>query len=405
MSNFAFGTYRISDHNPQHIAALKEAINAGVTMIDTSSNYMDGGAERAIALAFREFDEDILEGIEIVSKFGYIQNENMQRHQETPFDEVVEYSPECFHCISQTFIEDQLTQTLKRLERTSLDCYLVHNPEYYLLDAINRGVTKDDRLDEMYKRLFDAFMTLEVEIKNGRIKSYGVSSNSFSKLRSDEEFLPFEDLITLAEDAADEIGNDKHGFTTIQLPINILETNGLKCATWSHENGLRVLVNRPLNAQYEGLMYRLADYDESTEYYNHFNELMEVCDNDMLRPLFNLLEELDDNKHKFGWIGDYDAFLYSNIIPHIKTSLEVVDEENRETMYNFIDMFLTEYRKMVAYECSRATRTKLKEPLSECTGRMQECAINFLLQRESIDFILVGMRKPSYVNETMSLLD
>ena len=405
MSNFAFGTYRISEHNPQHIAALKEAISSGITMIDTSSNYMDGGAERAIAQAYREFDEDVLEDIEIVSKFGYIQNENMKRHEELPFDEVVEYSPECFHSIAQSFIEDQLSHTLQRLERTSLDCYLIHNPEYYILDAIKKGVDKDDRLDEMYKRLYDAFMALELEIKNGRIKSYGISSNSFSKLRSDEEFLPYEDLLTLAEDAAYEIGNEKHGFTTIQLPINILETDGLKCASWSHENGLRVLVNRPLNAQHEGLMYRLADYDESREYYNHFNELMDVTDNDMLRPLFNLLEELDDNKHKFTWLGDYDSFLYSNIIPHIKTSLEVVDEENRETMYNFIDMFLTEYRKMVAYECSKLTRIKLKENLAECTSSMQECALKFLMQRESIDFILVGMRKPSYVNEIMSLLD
>ena len=37
MSNFAFGTYRITDQNPQHIQALREAIDSGITMIDTSS--------------------------------------------------------------------------------------------------------------------------------------------------------------------------------------------------------------------------------------------------------------------------------------------------------------------------------------------------------------------------------
>ena len=402
MSNFAFGTYRISDQNPQHIAALKEAINSGITMIDTSSNYMNGGAERAIALAFKEFDSDLTEDIEIVSKFGYIQNENMQRHLETPFDEVVEYSPTCFHSISQTFMQDQLTHTLGRLQMQSLDCYLIHNPEYYILDAIAKGIDKDDRLDEMYKRLFDAFMALELEVKNGRIRSYGISSNSFSKPRNSEEFLPYEDLLTLASDAAQEIGNETHSFTTIELPINLLELDGLKCASWSHENGLRVLANRPLNAQAEGLMYRLAEYDESYEYYNHFNELMEVSDNQMLRPLFNLLEQLDDNKHKFGWLGDYDTFLYSGVIPHIKKSLDVVEEENRDIMYNFIDMFLSEYRKMVAYECSKKTRIKLKKYFAECTLSMQECALRFLMQRENVDFILVGMRKPSYVNEIMS---
>ncbi|MCK4737421.1 MAG: aldo/keto reductase, partial [Sulfurimonas sp.] len=82
MSNFAFGTYRISDLNPQHIEALKVAIDSGITMIDTSSNYMDGGAERAIALAFREFDEDKRDQVEIVSKYGYIQGSNLLDYKE-----------------------------------------------------------------------------------------------------------------------------------------------------------------------------------------------------------------------------------------------------------------------------------------------------------------------------------
>ncbi|MDQ7045909.1 MAG: aldo/keto reductase [Sulfurimonas sp.] len=405
MSNFAFGTYRISEHNPQHIQALKLAIQSGITMIDTSSNYMNGSAERAIALVFKDFEEDILEDVEVVSKFGYIQNDNMARHKENPFDEVVEYSENCFHCISQSFIEDQLGKTLARLEMQTLDCYLIHNPEYYLLDAINRGIEKDERLDEMYKRLFDAFMALELAVQNGNIKSYGISSNSFSKARTDEEFLPFDDLLTLAEDAAGEIGNDIHSFTTIQLPINILETEGLKCASWAKKNGLRVLVNRPLNAQYEGLMYRLADYDESRDYYAHFNELMDVCDNDTLRSMFNLLEQLDDNKHKFGWIGDYDSFLYSEIIPHMKKSVELIDEENKETMLNYIDMFLTEYRKMVEYECSKSTKVTLKDYFLKCSTSMQECAIKFLSQRDNVDYILIGMRKPRYVSEVMTLLD
>ena len=254
MSNFAFGTYRISDYNPQHIEALKEAIDSGITMIDTSSNYMDGGAERAIALAFREFDEDIKAKVEIVSKFGYIQGVNLQRHQDEAFEEVVEFSKDCFHSISKSFIQDQLTESLKRLEMKKIDCYLIHNPEYYLLDAINKGVDKDDRLDEMYVRLYRAFVTLETEVKNGRIGSYGISSNSFSKPQNSDEFMPYEDLITIADKASEDVGNETHNFTTIQLPINILEREGLKCASWARDNGLRVLANRPLNAEYDGSM-------------------------------------------------------------------------------------------------------------------------------------------------------
>jgi len=403
MSNFAFGTYRITDENPQHIQALKVAIESGIKLIDTSSNYMDGAAERAIALALRSFDDDKRQEVEIVSKFGYIQGSNMLAHKEDPFEDVVEYSESCFHSISKSFMLDQLEKSLLRLELTKIDCYLLHNPEYYIYHHLNKGTSTDDILDNMFDRIFDIFVALEEQIKNGTIGSYGISSNSFSKSSKDADFLPYEDLITLADRAAEMVGNDTHSFTTIQLPINMLETEGLKCASWAKENGLRVLVNRPLNAQKDELMFRLADYDESSEYYHHLNELLDVSDNEELRSLYNLLEQLDENKHKFGWIGDYDSFLYAQIIPHIKTTLESIDEENLDTMLKYIDMFLIEYRKMVAYECSKTTRVQLKDELEYCTSSLQECAIRFLNMRESIDFILIGMRKPSYVLDIMAL--
>ena len=403
MSNFAFGTYRISDYNLQHIEALKEAIKSGVTMIDTSPNYMDGSAQRAVALALREFDESKRQDIEIISKFGYIQGSNMQKHKERPFDEVVEFNEDCYHCISQSFLQDQLEVSMSNLEVDKIDCYMIQNPEYYLIDAINNGIDEDDRLDEMYRRIYKAFVALEEEIKAGNILSYGISSNSFALSQNNEEFLPYKDLITLAQDASVFVGNKIHSFTTIELPINLLEREGLKCASWAKENGLRVLANRPLNAKKDNLMYRLADYDESREYYHHFNELMEVCDNDVLKSLYNLLDELDASKHKFGWIGDYEAFFYAQVVPHIKKSLEPIDDANRETMFNLIDLFFQEYRKMVAHECSKNTRVTLKEYLSDCNSSLQECAIKFLMQQNSIDFILVGMRKPLYVHDIISL--
>ena len=87
----------------------------------------------------------------------------------------------------------------------------------------------------------------------------------------------------------------------------------------------------------------------------------------------------------------------------MKKTLEAVDEENSKTMLNFIDMFLGEYRKMVAYECSRKTRAQLKDFFRECNSTMQECAIKFLMEQESIDYILVGMRKPTYIHQILLL--
>lgn len=404
MSKFAFGTYRISEYNLQHIQALKEALHSGVALIDTSSNYMDGSAERAIAKALKEFDASKRESIEIVSKVGYIQGQNMKLHQETPFDDVVLYDPNCYHSIAPSFIEQQLTLSLERLETNYIDCYLLHNPEYYILEAINRGVTKDEILDGMYERIYRAFVALEKEVANKRIVSYGISSNSFAKLSSDEEFLPYEDLVTLAMNAAESLGHKEHSFTTIQLPINLLEQEGLKCATWAKKNGLRVLANRPLNAMQDNQMYRLAEYEESREYYHYLNELLEVCESEILAPLYNLIEQLDANKHKFGWIGDYESFLFTQILPHSKNVLlKINDEESRDALLNVIEMFLNEYKIMVAYECGKRTKERVAKDHCTSAETLQECALKFLLQKAEIDYVLVGMRKPSYVSEVLAI--
>ena len=374
MSNFAFGTYKVSDYNPQHIQALKDAFKYGVEMVVTSSNYLDGASERAVALALEGVEESFRESVEVISKYKLEQN-----------------------------LDEQLNLSFQRLQRNIIDCYLIENPEELLFEFIKNGVEKDDRLDSMNAKLFDAFLELELAVKNKKILSYGISSDAFSVEHMSDYFLPYEDILTLAQDAAEEVKNKKHSLTTIELPVNMLELDGLKCASWAKENNLRVLASRPLNALSSKGMFRLAEYDEGYEYYHHLNELLEVTDNEMLKPLYNLIEELDDTKHKFSFIGDYDSFLYTQMIPHIKTSLEVLDEENATTMLNFIDLFLQEYRKMVSYECSKTTKKQLQKLFENCDGLMQECALRFLMAKKEIDYIVIGMRKPSYVDEVLAL--
>jgi aryl-alcohol dehydrogenase-like predicted oxidoreductase len=402
MSSFAFGTYRVSDHNPLHIEALKEALYSGIKLIDTSANYTNGGAERAIAKALNSIEEEYRD-VEIVSKFGYIQGSNMSLHKENAYEDVVEYSPDCYHSIAPSFMQDQLQRSLERLQLNKIDCYLLHNPEYFLYDAIKKGIDKEAMLDQMYKRISKVFVALEQEVASGTIGSYGISSNSFSKQDSAEDFLPYEDLVTLAKNAAIEAGNEQHSFTTIQLPINLLEQEGLKCAAWAKENGLRVLANRPLNAFYDGLMFRLAEYEEPNDYYTNLNELLEVCNTQTLQTLFNLVEQMDATKHKFGWIGDYEVFVNMQILPHIKNAIENLDKTLVSALLEYVDKFLLSYRDMVAYECSKATKIQLKSILKDCEKKLQECALEFLQKQKNVDYILVGMRKPSYVAGVLAL--
>jgi aryl-alcohol dehydrogenase-like predicted oxidoreductase len=405
-SKIAFGTYRISDNNPEHIQAIKSAVEAGVRLIDTSTNYMDGGAERAIAIALNDLDDTLTCKLEIVSKFGYLQGSTLKRVKEDgeEFAELVKFTDYVYHCIHPDFLKDQLSESLSRLHVSKIECYLIHNPEYYFLDALNNNIEYAIAMDGMFERIYKAFVGLELEVKAGRILSYGISSNSFAKAVDDIEFLPYEDLIIFAENAAQEAGNDTHSFTTIQLPINILEQEGLKCAAWAKQNGLRVLANRPLNTQKDNLMYRLAEYDEPQEYFHHLNSILQLLEDDSTKTLFNLIEQLDSARHKFGWIGEYESFLYREIIPHISKSLQKLDENIQDALIQNIDAFLQQYEKMVAYECCKTTKTLLKDEFSSCDKRLQACALEFVLENKNIDYVLVGMRKTRYVSDVMSLV-
>lgn len=399
MAQIGFGTYRITDLDPEHIESLRVAFENGITIVDTSSNYMAGGAERAIAKAMFELDDDKKEAIKITSKFGYIQGALLEEIKDKEYKEIVEYAPHLFHCIHPDFMRDQLFDTLQRLDQKSIECYLLHNPEYYIMDALNKGIKRSSVLDEMYRRFYEVFLALEESVNEGKIESYGISSNSFSVSSSSLEFLPYEDLLLIAQRAAEKVGNKVHHFTTIELPINILEVEGLKCAAWAKENGLRVMANRPLNAMKDKLMFRLAEYRQGDNYYNYLNELLEITDNEKLKTIHNLLNQLDEVKHKFGFVDEYNAFYYQNILPHIRKVIGSLEQDDQIALSQILEQFFKEYKMMVAYETSKTTKTSLKNIFSHSSDSMQKAALEFLNNEPNVDVILVGMRKVSYVNE------
>ena len=276
-SRIGFGGYRVDDDTPAHRDALTHALRSGCNVVDTSTNYTDGGSERLIGDALgglvkaRAIARD--EAI-VVTKAGYVQGENLELAREresagTPFPDVVKYADGVWHCIHPEFLRDQLARARGRLQLETVDVCLLHNPEYYLTDAHERSHgTLEKRRQELDRRMRDAFAFLEAEVAAGRIGVYGVSSNTCTRPASDPEFTSLTRMLELAR----ETGGAGHRFRVLQLPMNLYEAGaalernngpGLSRTVLEHAaaEGIGVLVNRPLNAMVGEGMLRLADVE------------------------------------------------------------------------------------------------------------------------------------------------
>jgi hypothetical protein len=274
-SRLGFGCYRVDDETPEHREALIQAILGGVTLIDTSTNYMDGDSERLVGSVLAELTRDgrlPRSEVVVVSKIGYLQGRNLALAKEreaagTPFPEMVKYMDGCWHCIHPEFLRDQLDRSLERLQLETLDVCLLHNPEYFFSDAKRRRVGRLEELrEQFYRRLIEAFTRLEAEVAAGRIAWFGVSSNTAVSPPDDFEATSLSRML----EAAVAAGGSGHHFRVLQIPMNLFESGALGATgaavpsartvlDVAAEAGMAVLTNRPLNANAGERLIRLAD--------------------------------------------------------------------------------------------------------------------------------------------------
>ena len=273
VSRLGFGGYRVDDAHPMFAQALRQALAGGCNLIDTSTNYTDGGSERLVGAVL---SEEVGAGrlrrdeVVVVSKVGYVQGQNLalaegRRRGGDPFPEMVEYMDGCWHCVHPQWLDDQLERSLERLRLQALDVCLLHNPEYFFSDAVHRGLRQEqlpEVRDEFYRRLEAAFGYFETQVKAGRIKWYGVSSNSVTASVDDPESTS----LTRMWAAAERAGGAAHHFRVLQLPMNLVESGAVFEANNEGQTvlekaralGVGVLVNRPLNAIVGNQLLRLA---------------------------------------------------------------------------------------------------------------------------------------------------
>ena len=451
VSQAGFGCYRVDASIPEHGKTLRRALLAGVNLIDTSSNYSDGGSERLVGAVL----EDLVssgrisrESVVVVSKVGYLQGQNYELSQErkrqgNPFKELVRYADGLEHCIHPEFLQDQLTRSLKRLGLAGLDFYLLHNPEYFLSWAHKTGLSSEEARREYYGRIESAFQYLETEVQEGRISFYGISSNTFPSPAADPEFTSLEDIWEIAQSIS-----SKHHFRLIQLPMNLHETGGSternqsggqNVLQFAHDKQIGVLINRPLNAIIDNRLIRLAEVQatqaaSTEEISERINDLIsaEEALRQKIIPELNLTPSLQAQvldqaatgavlKQHWQNLGTYER--WQELVeyyfgPRIKGVVQFLEQHENppESVFSWISSYRetlgSAFRAIASvYQQQAAEKsTQIKGQVSSTdadwaeASTLSQMAIRALRSTSGITNVLVGMRQESYVDDVIEEL-
>lgn len=223
VSSIGLGTYlgHWDDHTDQmYQEATKRAIELGCNVIDSAINYRFQRSERSIGAALKQlFDSGKASRDEIIiaTKGGFfafdgepprdsnrwIKENLIETGAASPAD-IVES-----HCMSPSYLDNQLSQSLKNLGVETIDIYYIHNPETQL-DGVSR--------DEFRRRLRAAFEFLEQAAGDGRIQLYGTATwNGYRVSQQTRGYLSLAEI----EQVAREVAGDGHHFRVIQLPYNL----------------------------------------------------------------------------------------------------------------------------------------------------------------------------------------
>ena len=420
MGSVGFGTYRVSIKSNEHREALLAALTAGCTLIDTSSNYTNGESEELIGDILSKNPE--FNPI-IVTKAGYVQGKNLKTLADLnaagkALEDLVDLDENLKHSIHPEFLESQLTQSLERLKKTSVDYFLLHNPEYYFQ---SEGATPG----EYYARLEKAFHYCESEVKKGRIKAYGISSNNFVLPTEARDVTDLSRILEITKKMKAE------NFKMVQFPFNLIEIGALeKLGEHGDEsllelcmkNGLISVVNRPLNAFAQNKLVRLATYEndyknlndeEANKTYEHAMAVLkakwdEVSDEMATTDDFNEIEILNQFKTLWNDLPTPDAVeqvYFGHIFPFVARiwgrSLTAAEAT---PFYNLMEYSQLYSRRNLSNK-AREFRNQAQQVgllAEDPDKKFAVMAIETYLDY-GFDYVLVGMKKPEYVDQLKHL--
>jgi len=225
LSNIGIGTYLgNADTQTDHAVtnAIKQSVIHGVNVIDTAINYRGQKAERSVGRAIYELTQERKinrDQIFVCTKNGYLTND-ADVNQEF-WDYVKnEYSSKGiisegdvssgYHCMTVSYLDDQLERSLKNLDLNCIDLLYLHN-------AVE-GQINDISKDEFFRKLKLVFELYEQKRSEGKIRFYGLATwDCFRVPEDDPRYLSLADTVDLAK----KVAGEDHGFRFIQLPYNM----------------------------------------------------------------------------------------------------------------------------------------------------------------------------------------
>jgi uncharacterized protein YyaL (SSP411 family)/aryl-alcohol dehydrogenase-like predicted oxidoreductase len=459
-SRLGFGTYRVDTREPEYREALKKALREGANLIDTSTNYMDGDSERLVGSVLRELTKSGELGREeviVVSKIGYVQGENLKQagareKAGRPYPDMVKYGEGIWHCIHPEYLADQLTLSLDRLGLATLDVCLLHNPEYFLSEAAHHANGDLTAMrDIFYRRIEQAFTFFESQVAAGRIRYYGVSSNTVTADPSHAEATSLSRICDAARVAAKTQGIDCHHFAALQYPMNLYESGALVTPNTGenqHETvlevaqreGIAVLVNRPLNAMptKKSGVVRLADFPLEGNPVDFDIQCRAVAaleeeyrkaiapalqhDGQGMAPadFFTWAVEVARIRPQIQGLEHWEQIEHQMIAPHVNQAMQALTRQLTGTAAErweawrdrYVPQLLTLLRGL-RREATERSRTKTSSMLAILDPLLPEArrkeslsrkALWILMSTPGITCVLNGMRSPAYANDSLAVM-
>lgn len=200
--------------------ALVHAGLGGVNFFDTAINYRNQRSERILGKAIKDLAGRGVtrDQLVIATKGGYLPFEGTfedyvrTHYLDTGVIEMKDIVAES-HCMTPSFLENQISSSLKNLGLQSIDLYYLHNPETQLSEVGE---------EEFYRRLKAAFTLFEQKVQEKKIRRYGIST--WNGFRVKKGALQLSKVIQCANDA----GGAEHHFRAIQLPYNLVMLEAIK---------------------------------------------------------------------------------------------------------------------------------------------------------------------------------